>query len=101
MVVTGPETIEAYRSVRADVYVLGAAGLHIDAGITVLDPAQAQVQRAMLAGAGQVIAVMSSEKLGTAGPFVVAPIDALTDLVTDDSVSEETLAPFAERGIRI
>src|SRR5436305_11892221 len=38
MVATGPETIEAYRSVRADVYVLGAARLPLCAGLTRLDP---------------------------------------------------------------
>jgi DeoR/GlpR family transcriptional regulator of sugar metabolism len=97
----GAATVEALRSVRADVLVLGVCSLHPDVGITVLDLEESYVKRAMIANAAEVVAVSSADKLGSAGPFVVAPIEELTHLVTDESISEERAEPYRALGIEV
>ena len=71
LALVGAATVEALRSIRADVLVLGVCSLHPEIGITVLDLEESYVKRAMIANAAEVIAVSSADKLGSAGPYVV------------------------------
>ena len=97
----GATTVDAYRRVRADVCILGMASLDPQFGIGVLNQDDADVKRAMVEGSTKVVAVVGSEKLGTASPFVVAPAAALTHLVTDARASEELVRSYAEVGIEV
>jgi DeoR/GlpR family transcriptional regulator of sugar metabolism len=99
--VVGAATVEALHSIRADVLVLGVCSLHPEVGITVMDLEESHVKRAMIENAAEVVAVSSAEKLGSAGPFVVAPLDELTHLVTERSVPADQLAPYRELGIEV
>jgi DeoR/GlpR family transcriptional regulator of sugar metabolism len=97
----GAATIEALRSVRADVLVLGICSLHPDIGITVSDLEESYVKRAMIANAAEVVAVSSADKLGSAGPFVVGPLDELTHIVTERSSSPADLDAYRTRGVEV
>jgi DeoR/GlpR family transcriptional regulator of sugar metabolism len=98
---TGAATIEALRSVRADVLVLGVCSLHPEIGITVVDLEESYVKRAMIANAAEVVAVSSAEKLGSAGPYVIGPLEELTYLVTEASASAEQLDEYRAAGIEV
>jgi DeoR/GlpR family transcriptional regulator of sugar metabolism len=97
----GAATVEALQAVRADVLVLGLCSLHPEIGITVLELEESYVKRAMIANAAEVIAVTSADKLGSAAPYVIAPLDELTYLVTEQSVAENQLAQYRELGIEV
>jgi DeoR/GlpR family transcriptional regulator of sugar metabolism len=97
----GAATIEALRAVRADVLVLGVCSLHPEVGITVLELEESYVKRAMIANAAEVVAVSSADKLGSAAPFVVAPLDELTQLVTEESAPAEQVAEYRALGIEV
>ena len=99
--VVGAETVEALRSIRADVLVLGVCSLHPEIGITVLELEESHVKRAMVASAADVIAVSAADKLGSAGPYVVGPIDELTHLVVERSAGDDELEPYRQRGIEV
>jgi DeoR/GlpR family transcriptional regulator of sugar metabolism len=99
--VVGAATVEALRSIRADVLVLGVCSLHPEIGITVLELEESHVKRAMVAGAADVIAVSAADKLGSAGPYVVGPIDELTHLVVDGPLADDELEPYRARGIEV
>jgi DeoR/GlpR family transcriptional regulator of sugar metabolism len=99
--IVGAATIETLRSIRADVLVLGVCSLHPDVGITVNALEESYVKRAMIANAAEVVAVSSGDKLGSAGPYVVGPLDELTHLVTEDSVPPAQLAPYRALGIEV
>jgi DeoR/GlpR family transcriptional regulator of sugar metabolism len=99
--VVGAATVEALHSVRADVLVLGVCSLHPEVGITVMDLEESYVKRAMIENAAEVVAVSSADKLGSAGPYVVAPLDELTHLVTERSVPADKLADYRGRGIEV
>jgi DeoR/GlpR family transcriptional regulator of sugar metabolism len=82
-VTVGAATVDALRRVRADVAVLGVCSLHPDAGVTALEREEAEVDRAMVASAGEVVALASADKLGTVSPWVVAELADVTHVVTD------------------
>ena len=86
--------MDALRSVRADVCVLGICSLHPEVGVTTLDHEEAFVERAMVACAGEVIALAAADKLGTASPWVVPPLTDVDDLVTD---ADAELTPRSPR----
>jgi len=65
------------------------------------DLEEAHVKRAMIAGAAEVVALASAEMLGTAAPYIVGPLSALTHLVIERSVAHEALAPYKALGITV
>ena len=97
----GAATVEALRSVRADVLVLGVCSLHPEIGITVPELEESYVKRAMIANAAEVVAVSSADKLGSAGPYVVGPLDELTHLVTERSSTLGELEPYRALGVEV
>jgi len=101
LVAIGPTTAEALQRVRADLCMLGVCSLHPDLGITTLDYEEATVKRIMIAGSAEVVAVSAADKLGTAAPYVVAPLRALTHLVTEHGVPAALLAPYRALGISV
>ena len=62
---------------------------------------ESYVKRAMIANAAEVVAVSSADKLGSAAPYVVAPLEELTHLVTEDSAPPEQLAAYRALGIEV
>jgi DeoR/GlpR family transcriptional regulator of sugar metabolism len=99
-VTVGAAAVAALHDVRADVLFLGVCGLHPEIGVSVEDAEEREGKRAMIAGAAQVIGLADHDKLGTALPFVVAPLTQVTQLVTD-AADEELLAPYRALGIEV
>jgi DeoR/GlpR family transcriptional regulator of sugar metabolism len=101
LVMVGATTVEAYRQVRADLCVLGTASIHPQIGVGVLNQEEAEVKRAMVAGAAEVMVVASGEKLNTSAPFLVGPLSLVTRLVTDPEVADDALHAYREAGIEV
>jgi DeoR/GlpR family transcriptional regulator of sugar metabolism len=101
LVTVGAAAVEALRMIRADVVFLGVCGLHPEIGVTTEDLEERHVKAAMIEGAAEVIALADRDKLGTAMPAVVAPLRAVTKLVTDADVDERALAPYRALGIKV
>jgi DeoR/GlpR family transcriptional regulator of sugar metabolism len=97
----GAAAVETLRSVRADVLVLGVCSVHPEIGITVLELEESYVKRTMIANAAEVVAVSAAEKLGSAGPYVVAPLEELTYLVTEDTAPAEQLDEYRAAGVEV
>jgi DeoR/GlpR family transcriptional regulator of sugar metabolism len=98
-VTVGAAAVDALRQVRADVCVLGICSLHPELGVTATDHEEAEVKRAMVDAAAEVIALATAEKLHTAAPWVVAPVADLTHLVTD--AGDELTADYAAAGVSV
>ncbi len=99
-VTVGAAAVAALGAVRADVLFLGVCGLHPEIGVSVEDPEEREGKRAMIAGAAEVVGLADHDKLGTALPFVVAPLSELNTLVTD-ATADEVLAPYRALGIDV
>ena len=100
-VTVGAATVEALRMVRADILFLGVCGLHPEIGVTVPEIEERHVKAAMIDGAAEVVGLADHDKLGTALPFIVAPLTKLTHLVTDVESGTESLAPYRALGIEV
>jgi DeoR/GlpR family transcriptional regulator of sugar metabolism len=98
-VAVGAAAVEAFHMVRADICVLGICSLHPDVGVTTLDDEEAYVKRAMVASAGEVIALATADKLRTASPWVVAQLADIDHLVTDGG--DELTRPYSSAGIDV
>ncbi len=101
VVAVGSATVEAIRQVRADLYFMGVCSVHPEAGLSTGDFEEACVKRALSAAAAETIVLASPEKLATASPYQVVPLDELSALVTLDRVPEHMLAPYRARGIAV
>ena len=101
LVTGGAATVEAFHNVRADLCFLGISSVHPEVGISTFNLEGSYVKRAMIASSAEVVALTSAEKLGTAAPYIIGPLSALTYLVTERSVPEEVLAPYRALGITI
>ena len=101
LVTVGAAAVDAFRLIRADVVFLGVCGLHPEIGVTTEDLEERHVKAAMIEGAAEVIALADHDKLGTAMSVVVAPLSAVTRLVTDADADDEALAPYRAAGIEV
>jgi DeoR/GlpR family transcriptional regulator of sugar metabolism len=98
-VAVGAAAVQAFHTVRADICVLGICSLHPDVGVTTPDNEEAYVKRAMVASAGEVIALATADKLRNASPWVVAQLADIDHLVTDGS--GERTRPYTSAGIDV
>ena len=101
MVTVGTETIQAFQHLRADLCLLGICSLHPEVGISDIHYEEAQVQRAMIACAGEVVALAASEKLGTASPHVIGSLSELNLIITDKGIRKERLEPYEALGVEV
>ena len=97
----GPSAIQQVSEYFVDKVFVGVDGIDAERGITDDDPAEAAVHHAMLAQARQKIVVADHTKLGKVETSLVWPLKGLDVLVTDAEASEDSLAPFRERGIDV
>jgi DeoR/GlpR family transcriptional regulator of sugar metabolism len=55
----------------------------------------------MIASSAEVAGLVIAENLGTALPYVVAPVKAITYLITDARGGDERLAPYGPLGVSV
>jgi DeoR/GlpR family transcriptional regulator of sugar metabolism len=99
--VTGAAAVEAVRAVRADLCFLGVCSVAVEVGVSVAGHEEAEVKRAMARASGEVVALVTADKLGTAAPFVVGPVEILARLVTERAAAESTVAGLVARGVQV
>ena len=99
IVTVGASAAEQIQRIRADLYLIGVTGIHAEAGLTTGDFEEAAIKRQLMGQAAETIALASSEKLGAASPFLVAPMTALSGMVTEPGIAAAVLAPFEKAGV--
>lgn len=97
----GAGAIEEIRRIRADCYFMGVTGVHPVAGLTTGDLEEANIKRALMSAAAETIVLASSEKLGGASAYAIAPLDAAATLVVSDRVASATLKPYRKQGMTV
>lgn len=84
MVAMGPETADAFGHMKADLCLLGVTGVHPDLGLTTGDSGEASLKRIMMNAAGETVVLATSDKIGRASPWRIAPLSKLSTLVSLD-----------------
>jgi DeoR/GlpR family transcriptional regulator of sugar metabolism len=101
MVNVGAATVEAASLIRADLYFMGATGVHAQAGISTGDFEEAGVKRALHARAAETVVMASSEKLGSASSYTICSAAALATLLVPATTPAETVQAFAALGVQV
>lgn len=97
----GGMAVQAVQTIHADLFLLGVCSLHPEVGISVVDLEESYLKREMINCSTNVAALATADKIGTASPYVVAPISALTYLITESEVPAELLAVYHSSGVEI
>ncbi len=100
-VTVGLEVVEAVRKIRADWFMLGICSLHHEIGLTIPNREETFVKSAMMQAANQVLALATSDKLETAEPYIVSPIDAVDIIITDHKVNETLRNIYESLGLQV
>jgi len=87
--------------VRVDLAVLGATGVDAEAGVTNVNLPEAEVKRRMVASAARRILVADSTKLGHVHLGLVASLDELDELITDDAAPTERVDALRALGLAV
>ncbi|GGE20956.1 DeoR family transcriptional regulator [Aureimonas endophytica] len=97
----GGQTVREAERFRPAVAIIGACGVDAEAGITAHNFEEAELKAAVAARSARILVAATSDKLGTAAPFGVAPADWIGTLFVEADCAPERLAPFAARGLAI
>jgi DeoR/GlpR family transcriptional regulator of sugar metabolism len=101
VVAVGVETVDALRRINADLCFLGVTGVHPDAGLTTADAEEAAIKRLMIERAAETWVLASSEKLGAASSFVVAPLAEVSGLIVERDAADTALALFIDADLTV
>lgn len=88
MVTLGIDTVEQLSDMRADLYVMGVYHIDSENGLSVPSVSEALVRRKMISISAEVLAMVTSDKFETVSNQIIAPVDVINYLITDDSVKE-------------
>ena len=97
----GPAAVATIARYRADVAVLGAAGLSARAGLSELFEEEAENHRMMIERSERVMVVADGSKLGQSCPAVVGPASDIDTLVTDGSARADELDVLRAEGVDV
>jgi DeoR/GlpR family transcriptional regulator of sugar metabolism len=97
----GARALRDAREIRVDLAFLGACAVDAEAGVAAFDAEEAEFKRFIAERAKTVAAAVTTDKLGTAAPFAVAPASRLTHLVVEADATEGALAPLRRAGVRV
>lgn len=101
MVNVGAIALQAMKDVRPDIFFMGATGVHPETGLTTGDAEEAAMKRAISEASAETVVMASSEKLGAASPFVIAPIEQADILIVPSALRKADTDAYTKRGIEI
>jgi DeoR family transcriptional regulator of aga operon len=96
-----PHATDALAGIHADVALIGCNGVDLEAGVTNLNLAEAQVKRAMVRASTRRILIADASKLGRRHLGRIGALEDFDVLVTAGAPGEELLAPIRRRGVGI
>ena len=97
----GPHAEQTLRGLTADRLFLGVDGLDPEVGLTTPDILEAQLNAMMIRVAREVVVVADSSKFTRRSLSVIARLEEVHKVLTDDRVAPETVATLKARGIEV
>ena len=100
-VLVGPQTVEQLKGLHVDKMFLGTDGMTLSHGFTTANVLEAEVDRAMVQAATEVIVVSDSSKIGGIGLATIMPVGGIDKLITDTDAPPDFVAALSEQGIEV
>jgi len=101
MATIGPETVDAWRSYRLDLGIVGVCGFDPRIGATTNSQGEVATKRALLESAAETIVPLQAEKLGTSAPFVVAEASCIDRIVVEPDTDAAALQECCDANIEV
>jgi DeoR/GlpR family transcriptional regulator of sugar metabolism len=100
-VVVGPSTVQDLQTLHADKLFIGSDGLTFSHGVTTANMLEAEVNRAMVEAASEVIVVADSSKIGEIGLTTILPLTDIDMLITDRQAPADFVDRLREQQIEV
>ncbi|PLT33732.1 DeoR/GlpR family DNA-binding transcription regulator [Bacillus sp. V5-8f] len=97
----GPKAVQGFLEVSAQKVFLGASGLSFERGVSENHVFSAEVKKAMVASAEEVILLLDSSKIGKSYLMELLPLTKLDRIVTDSNISDQNYQKLVELGIQV
>ncbi|MHB9036330.1 MAG: DeoR/GlpR family DNA-binding transcription regulator [Armatimonadota bacterium] len=97
----GASTEVQIRGLTVDKAIIGVNAISPEDGLAADNQLTAQTKKAMIERSRELIVVADHSKLGRSALYRVAPIDAVTTLVTDDAADPSILDEFRAAGVEV
>ena len=97
----GPQTLACLRGFHANKLFLGSDGLSLDHGVTTAHVLEAEVSRAMVKAASEIIVVADSSKIDSVGFTTIIPVTDVHKLITDSEAPDEFVRELERRGVEV
>jgi DeoR/GlpR family transcriptional regulator of sugar metabolism len=105
MVNMGANTIEAASRINADLYFMGATGIHAKSGLTTGDFEEAQIKRVLHQQAAETFLMASAEKIGAASAYEITNTQSIAKVIYASSylnhAQQQAINAIAALGINI
>jgi DeoR/GlpR family transcriptional regulator of sugar metabolism len=101
VVAVGTIAAEAIGRIQADLFFMGASGVHAELGCTTGDAEEAAIKRLLASRAAETVLLASQEKLGVLAPFRILRCEALGSLILESGLPDDVTRPFQALGIPI
>jgi DeoR family transcriptional regulator of aga operon len=88
---TGPISEATLRRLFADTAFISARGLALQRGLTEANPLEAALKEIMIVNSTRVVAMMDSTKLGRTALTLLAPLNSIDILITDEGTDDAIL----------
>lgn len=98
---SGPQAEQALRALQADRLFLGVDSLDPDIGLMTPHVLEAKLNALMIRIARQTVAVTDSSKLLRRNLSVIAPVEEVHLLITDQAAAPEAVAAIRARGVEV
>jgi len=97
----GPHAEQTLRGLNADRLFLGVDGLDPGIGLSTPDVLEAQLNASMIRVSREVVVVADSSKFERRSLSVIAPLDQVHKVITDDRVSPEMVAALKAHNVEV
>jgi DeoR/GlpR family transcriptional regulator of sugar metabolism len=101
MSLLGHLTVSALAEFQIDKAFTGAFGLDAATGLSGMNLGETQTDRALIGGAARLVVLADGSKLSQRGPVRLAPLTAISTLVTDSSADPASLDRIRAQGIEV
>jgi len=97
----GPQAEQVLRGLHADRLFLGVDSLDPEIGVMTPDLLEAQLNALMIEVSHEVVAVADASKFGRGSVSVIAGVEKIHRLITDDSAGPEIVEALRARGVEV
>lgn len=100
-VTVGAAALDAISRIRIDTYFMGVTGVHPEAGLSTGDLEESYIKRALQAASSNTIVLASADKIDTASPYIICQCQQVNIILTDATISDETINSYKEQKANI